>query len=339
MMISLSLVEATRVSHEQLDQLERVIVKDLRTQSGSKFEVFNQKHRLRHMIDSIITITEKLIQIYQDRDNKMKDEIDALEEEETARGTFTFNVFFNRLQDIREYYRQQQQQHPNANQVLLADASSSSSENKYDAEEPHIGIAFSGEERYGEIALKEAKIRRLCELLDEKILQTKEYVEKKQALTYEEMEAERDEEEEEVLLQVNDTESDQEEQHQIYNPLKLPMGWDGKPIPYWLYKLHGLGQEFKCEICGNYSYWGRRDFERHFREGRHQRGMFCLGIPNNKNFNEITSIKEAKLLWERIQERRGVKRWRPDLEEEFEDNEGNIYNKKAYTDLRRQGLI
>ena len=20
-----------------------------------------------------------------------------------------------------------------------------------------------------------------------------------------------------------------------------PVGWDGKPIPYWLYKLHGLG--------------------------------------------------------------------------------------------------
>ena len=38
-----------------------------------------------------------------------------------------------------------------------------------------------------------------------------------------------------------DTESEDEEQ-QIYNPLKLPMGWDGKPIPYWLYKLHGLGQ-------------------------------------------------------------------------------------------------
>jgi len=38
-----------------------------------------------------------------------------------------------------------------------------------------------------------------------------------------------------------DTESDEEEQP-IYNPLKLPLGWDGKPIPYWLYKLHGLGQ-------------------------------------------------------------------------------------------------
>jgi hypothetical protein len=38
-----------------------------------------------------------------------------------------------------------------------------------------------------------------------------------------------------------ESESEDEEQA-IYNPLKLPMGWDGKPIPYWLYKLHGLGQ-------------------------------------------------------------------------------------------------
>ena len=54
-------------------------------------------------------------------------------------------------------------------------------------------------------------------------------------------------------------------------------------------------QEFKCEICGNYSYWGRRAFERHFKEWRHQHGMRCLGIPNTKNFNEITSIEVG--LW------------------------------------------
>ena len=41
----------------------------------------------------------------------------------------------------------------------------------------------------------------------------------------------------------------------IYNPKNLPLGWDGKPIPYWLYKLHGLNLEFKCEICGGQSYW------------------------------------------------------------------------------------
>lgn len=176
-------------------------------------------------------------------------------------------------------------------------------------------------------------MKKLADLLSKTIEQTKENVVKKQALTYEEMEQEREEEETQV-----DTESDDEDQ-QIYNPLKLPMGWDGKPIPYWLYKLHGLGQEFKCEICGNYSYWGRRAFERHFKEWRHQHGMRCLGIPNTKNFNEITNIQEAQELWEKIRERQGVNKWRPDLEEEYEDKEGNIYNKKTYTDLQRQGLI
>lgn len=47
-------------------------------------------------------------------------------------------------------------------------------------------------------------------------------------------------------------ESDEEDEF-VYNPLKLPLGWDGKPIPYWLYKLHGLNLEFKCEICGEWS--------------------------------------------------------------------------------------
>jgi len=36
--------------------------------------------------------------------------------------------------------------------------------------------------------------------------------------------------------------SSDDEDDFVYNPLKLPMGWDGKPIPYWLYKLHGLNQ-------------------------------------------------------------------------------------------------
>ena len=37
------------------------------------------------------------------------------------------------------------------------------------------------------------------------------------------------------------SDSDEEDDF-VYNPLKLPLGWDGKPIPYWLYKLHGLNQ-------------------------------------------------------------------------------------------------
>ena len=45
-------------------------------------------------------------------------------------------------------------------------------------------------------------------------------------------------------------EEDSDEDDYIYNPLKLPMGPDGKPIPYWLYKLHGLNQARpRCLLC------------------------------------------------------------------------------------------
>ena len=62
-----------------------------------------------------------------------------------------------------------------------------------------------------------------------------------------------------------------------------------------------LVQEFECEICGDQTYRGRREFERHFKEWRHQNGMRALGIPNNKNFYEITKIQEALELWQNIQ--------------------------------------
>uniref|UniRef100_A0A1D1XTF9 Splicing factor 3A subunit 3 n=1 Tax=Anthurium amnicola TaxID=1678845 RepID=A0A1D1XTF9_9ARAE len=512
--MSSTLLEVTRSAHEDVERLERLVVKDLQREPESTRERLFQNHRVRNMIDTIISTTDKLIEIYEDKDNARKDEIAVLGGQTASGGTNVFSAFYDRLKEIREYHRR----HPVG---LVADAAAEYEELL--KEEPLI--EFSGEEAFGryldmhelfneyinskfgerieystfletfsqthkipcklkltrqykeylehileyltsvfqrteplqdldrifskveaefeelwesgnilgwenkgldngymymssqesvldldyystveelmevgpeklkealaaqglktggtvrqradrlfltkhtplekldrkhfaknshvseqngaaptpqpngpvkEIALLENKMQKMCELLQETIVQTKENVEKKQALTYEEMEAEREEEE----IQA-DTESDDEEQ-QIYNPLKLPMGWDGKPIPYWLYKLHGLGQEFKCEICGNHSYWGRRAFERHFKEWRHQHGMRCLNIPNTKNFNEITSIEEAKVLWERIQERQGLNKWRPDLEEEYEDREGNIYNKKTYTDLQRQGLI
>lgn len=505
--MSSTLLEVTRAGHEDAERLERLIVKDLQKEPASSRERLFQNHRVRNMIDTITSTTQKLVEIYEDNDNARKDEIAALGGQ-TATGTNVFSAFYDRLKEIREYHRR----HPNAR---VLDATEEYEELL--KEEPII--EFSGEEGHGRyldmhelyneyinskfgkpieysayldifsrpnevprnlkltrkyreylehlleylihffqrteplqdldrifskvetefeelwadgkiegweniglenghahesvidldyystveelmevgavklkealaalglktggtikqradrlfltkdtplenidkkhfakgslgvvqlaaasqhtvdlrhVALMEAKLIRICELLKETIVQTKENVEKKQALTYEEMEAEREEEEVQA-----DTESDEEEQ-QIYNPLKLPMGWDGKPIPYWLYKLHGLGQEFVCEICGDHSYWGRRAFERHFKEWRHQHGMRCLGIPNTKNFNEITSIEEAKELWEKIQSRQGVNKWRPELEEEYEDKEGNIYNKKTYDDLQRQGLI
>ncbi|KAM5550603.1 hypothetical protein ABKV19_027116 [Rosa sericea] len=461
--MSSTLLEVTRGSHEEVERLERLIVKDFQNEPASSKERLAQSHRVRLMIDTITSTTERLIEIYEDNDNARKDEIAALGGQ-TATGTNVFSAFYDRLKEIREYHRR----HPAA---LVVDANE-----EHEAllkEEPQV--EFSGEESYGryldlhelynqyinskfgepieysayldvfsqphkiprklkstrqyreylenlvqylvyffhrteplqdldrifakvetefeeqwadgkveewenaiqdgehvqdqqtvidldyystveelvelgpeklkealaslglkiggtvqqraerllltkdtplekldkkhfakgsrgsaqngaavapqqvgmlkEIALLEGKLKKLSDLLSEAIERTKDNIVKKQALTYEEIAAEREDEETQA-----DTESDDDEQ-QIYNPLKLPMGWDGKPIPYWLYKLHGLGQEFKCEICGNQSYWGRRAFERHFKEWRHQHGMRCLGIPNTKNFNEITSIE------------------------------------------------
>nr|XP_011469280.1 PREDICTED: splicing factor 3A subunit 3-like isoform X2 [Fragaria vesca subsp. vesca] len=447
--MSSTLLEVTRGAHEEVERLERLIVKDFQNEPTSSKERLAQSHRVRHMIDTISSTAQRLIEIYEDNDNARKDEIAALGGQ-TATGTNVFSAFYDRLKEIREYHRR----HPAA---LVVDAN-----DEHEAllkEEPQV--EFSGEEAYGryldlhelynqyinskfgepieysayldvfsqphkiprklkstrqyreyienlvqylvyffhrteplqdldrifakveaefeeqwadgkvqewetaildsehvqdqqtlidldyfstveelvelgpeklkealasmglkvggtiqqraerllltkdtplekldkkhfakgsrgsaqngaavapqqvgmlkEIAFLEAKLKKLSDLLSEAIERTKDNIVKKQALTYEEIAAEREDEETQA-----DTESDDDEQ-QIYNPLKLPMGWDGKPIPYWLYKLHGLGQEFKCEICGNQSYWGRRAFERHFKEWRHQHGMRCLG--------------------------------------------------------------
>ncbi|KAK9838337.1 hypothetical protein WJX81_005551 [Elliptochloris bilobata] len=182
-------------------------------------------------------------------------------------------------------------------------------------------------------ALLEVKVGALRDALGSVVEDTVGNVEKKQARTYEELQAEQAEADEAGPL----SDSEDEDEY-IYNPLKLPLGWDGKPIPYWLYKLHGLNQEFKCEICGNASYWGRRAFERHFKEWRHQNGMRALGIPNNKNFFEVTQIKDALELWNSIQERE-VGGFKAEVEEEFEDDSGNVYNRKTYELLKRQGLL
>ncbi len=90
---------------------------------------------------------------------------------------------------------------------------------------------------------------------------TKSNVERRFSLTAKEREAEL-EEKAAVPVQAtgnadNADAAEDEEEERIYNPLKLPLGWDGKPIPYWLYKLHGLGVEYRCEICSDHVYMGR----------------------------------------------------------------------------------
>lgn len=137
-----------------------------------------------------------------------------------------------------------------------------------------------------EIATLEAQLYRYAELVSEHRNATKENVQRKQARTDGERE---DSDGEASESDVEDDDADDVP----YNPKNLPLGWDGKPIPYWLYKLHGLNISYNCEICGNYTYKGPKAFQRHFAEWRHAHGMRCLGIPNTAHFANVTQIEDA----------------------------------------------
>ncbi|KAJ6760296.1 SPLICING FACTOR SF3A-RELATED [Salix purpurea] len=135
--MSSTLLETTRASHEEVERLERLIVKDLQNEPANNKDRLFQSHRVRNMIENIITTTEKIVEIYEDKDNARKDEIAALGGQ-TAMGTNVFSAFYDRLKEIREYHRR----HPAARVV---DANED-----YEAmlkEEPVI--EFTGEEAFG----------------------------------------------------------------------------------------------------------------------------------------------------------------------------------------------
>ncbi|UYV64273.1 SF3A3 [Cordylochernes scorpioides] len=187
-------------------------------------------------------------------------------------------------------------------------------------------------EKQKEIAVLEAQIYRFVEILSEQRQATKENIQRKQARTI----GEREESDNEVT----ESESEEEDENDvIYNPKNLPLGWDGKPIPYWLYKLHGLNITYNCEICGNFTYRGPKAFQRHFAEWRHAHGMRCLGIPNTAHFASVTQIEDAMGLWLKLKDQKQKERFQASNEEEYEDNQGNVVNKKTFEDLKRQGLL
>ncbi|KAJ2778930.1 Pre-mRNA-splicing factor sap61 [Coemansia interrupta] len=185
------------------------------------------------------------------------------------------------------------------------------------------------------VAWLETKVRTYAQILSDSLRDTRANIERRQGLTEAERRREQDEDDDGSGYSSADGSSDE----QTYNPLNLPLGWDGKPIPFWLYKLHGLGIKFTCEICGNAVYRGRKAYEKHFMETRHATNMRRLGIPNTRQFHGIAAIDEAKELWERVQRDGKKEVANKDTFEEYEDSEGNVFNKKTYMDLKRQGLI
>jgi splicing factor 3A subunit 3 len=195
------------------------------------------------------------------------------------------------------------------------------------------------------IASREFSITALSSYLSPERTATRVNVERKQGMT----ERERQQELEALFAEESadpqpgransDDGNDSDTSEKIYNPLKLPLAWDGKPIPYWLYKLHGLGVEFPCEICGNFVYRGRRAFDKHFSEERHVHGLKCLGITNTSLFREITGIEEALALWEKVRRDKEAEKRRWEGVVQMEDREGNVMPERVYLDLQKQGIL
>ncbi|OMJ25267.1 Splicing factor 3A subunit 3 [Smittium culicis] len=84
---------------------------------------------------------------------------------------------------------------------------------------------------------------------------------------------------------------------------------------------------------------GRKAFDLHFQEARHSNNMKRLGIPNTRQFHDIYRIEDAVALWEKIKSQKTTNTNSLDTFEEFEDSEGNVFNRKTYEDLKRQGLL
>ena len=243
------------------------------------------------------------------------------------------NVYENHLQGRRHKnaVKRQQEEQGNANGT-------------HGTQSKKVANVQSTKERV--VAAREFRVRRLAQSMQTERQNTRVNVERRAGMTererQQEIEALIEEEygEEYKADQAIGENEDAEEEERHANPLKLPISWDGKPIPFWLYKLHGLGVEYACEICGGYVYAGRRAFEKHFSEPRHSYGLKCLGIQNGNLFREITKIDDAKRLNTKAQQEDKDERQRTKANvEEMEDSNGNVMPKTVYEDLRKQGLI
>ncbi len=67
--------------------------------------------------------------------------------------------------------------------------------------------------------------------------------------------------------------------------------------------------------------------------------MKCLGIPNTTHYHDITAIQEVYALRDKLANAAQGFEFDEGVEQEFEDMEGNVFNKKTYDDLKRQGII
>ena len=194
----------------------------------------------------------------------------------------------------------------------------------------------------------EARVCHWADVSTERLRATIQRQEKKMTTSPEELEAE-ERREVEAMLKAFETKNEhpatEEQQDNAIQPKQALAGgsnqeldWQGNPIATWLSKLHGLKVKLVCDIC-NKTYRGPQVFEEHFHGSLHTHYLAKLGIPQNtKHFSNVSNPVEAKALWARLQKDSGAGIWRSEAEE-FEDEEGHVFTKGTFEDMKRQGLL
>ncbi|CEP61245.1 SF3a splicing factor complex subunit PRP9 LALA0_S02e10000g [Lachancea lanzarotensis] len=214
------------------------------------------------------------------------------------------------------------------------------------------GKKHAGNLRKNELFLaQEHKLHKFCQFLAPELSHTREFVERKLGFTSVEREAELERitaNYEAPIYTVSEPEdhipegTTSETPSNLDNAPDLPLGPDGFPIPYWLYKLQGLDIEYRCEVCGNYVYKGRRQFEKHFTEPRHTLGLRKLGVEPSATFQGLTTIADVQKLASSLQSRATSTMARSKatkMDVEVEDQDGNVMTQQMYEELEKQGLL
>lgn len=206
--------------------------------------------------------------------------------------------------------------------------------------------------------LSEYKLHRYLKLLEKEFKHTREFIERKLAFTAEERMDEMarlareyeasdygpEEKEDDDTRDSQTGASGEMHKSILEGTFDLPLGPDGLPMPFWLYKLQGLDVTYPCEICANQIYKGRRVFEKHFVEPTHIYHLRCLGIDPSPTFKGITSIQEAQTLWKQVaadhnNRNIAIPGQQIEMDIEVEDEDGNVMTQKLYNELKKQGLV
>lgn len=105
-----TLLEQQRRYHEERERLLKLMVDEYATKKAGEKERIHSEQRLKCLLDLHNNSTTKLKELYEDKDNERKAEIQALS------GPNEFNEFYARLKQIKEFYKK----HPSEISIPLS---------------------------------------------------------------------------------------------------------------------------------------------------------------------------------------------------------------------------